>query len=313
MASYVLTRIRTAYAFRQVEQVRELSNVLINLPLREHRIIGQYYLVWCQFRECVCDYPTLEGIIEQTRTYKSKALIWRAGFDVYKGDFEAALYFYAEALKANPTVSDYIVASRGLALAKSMEGFHASALRDLERLIPLLSYAEPMTYCDVLNSYAVELIEAKRLSEAETVSSSVVSSPFAPYYPEWRETHEDIKERRLSRAKATFSAATALDEPKTLLHMPVREPGISVAEPFIAQQRAAVFDMQAWKKRKMSNQDQRPLKPTTNAEKQARLKELENIDGREILMQIMSALADESVADDQLRKALAILEGVDEG
>jgi len=225
LASRLLKEIRIAYAFRQVEQVRELSNLLINLPLREYQIIGQYYLVWCQFRECVCNYTILESIIEQTQTYKSKALIWRAGFDVYKGDSETALYFYKEALKAQPTASDYIVASRGIALVKSMEGFHGSALKDLERLVPLLRHAEPMTYYDVLNSFAVELIEANRLSEAQNVSLAAVSSPFGRYYPEWRETFSE------ARAKAKRSSMMSVHLPREP-EQPARETSEPVGNVF---------------------------------------------------------------------------------
>ena len=31
----------------RVEQVKELAQVLINIPIKEYQLIAQYYLVWC--------------------------------------------------------------------------------------------------------------------------------------------------------------------------------------------------------------------------------------------------------------------------
>ena len=91
---------------------------------------------------------------------------------MYQGNTEEALYFYTEAFKTQLTISDYIEASTGVAIVKSFEGFHRSALTDLEKLIPILRYAEPQVYYAVLNSYAVELDEAGRKDEARNVSQN---------------------------------------------------------------------------------------------------------------------------------------------
>src|SRR5215213_2844439 len=115
----IIQRLKAAHAFRQVEQVRELSRILINIPIKEYQLIAQYYLVWCKCRELNYHTEILERIIEQSRTYKAKALISRGAFEVYKGNTQDALYFYNEVLRAAPTVSEYIEASRGIALIKS--------------------------------------------------------------------------------------------------------------------------------------------------------------------------------------------------
>ena len=204
-ATFILGQIKHAYAFRRVERVRQLSNALINIPIREYQLIGLHYLAWCQCREHNFQDEILETIIEQTQTYKSKALISRAALDVYRGNFEGALHFYNESIRANPTVSDRIVASRGIATIKSLEGFHASALKDLEGLLPLLKHAEPLTYYEVTNSYAVELIEHNRLAEAHRASLVAVSSPFGPFYPEWQGTLLDVASKREQRSSIVFS------------------------------------------------------------------------------------------------------------
>jgi hypothetical protein len=194
LGNRILRRIKAAHAFRQVEQVRELAKILVNIPIKEYQLIAQYYLVWSQCRKSKYDTEALERIIEQTQTYKAKALISRAAFEVYKGDMAHALYFYTEALRTNPTLSDYIKASTGIATVKSMEGFHDLALKDLENLLPVLRHAEPLNYFEVANSYAVELGEAGRKDEASNVIKHVLASPFALVYPECEETARDLKE-----------------------------------------------------------------------------------------------------------------------
>ena len=81
----------------------------------------------------------------------------------------------------------------GIATVKGREGFHQSALTDMESLIPILRYAEPRLFFDLLNSYATELGTVGRLNEARNVSSIVLASPFIHAYPEWRETAEELK------------------------------------------------------------------------------------------------------------------------
>jgi tetratricopeptide (TPR) repeat protein len=192
LGNRIIRHIRAAHAFRQIEQVRELSRILINIPIKEYQLIAQYYLVWCKCREYEYPAQTLERIIEQTQTYKAKALISRAAFEVYKGNMENALYFYTESLRTNPTLPDYIKASTGIAMVKSVEGFHRTALKDLENLIPLLRHAEPANYFEVINAYAVESLENSRVEQAHNASLLTVSSPFAPFYPEYQQTYSEV-------------------------------------------------------------------------------------------------------------------------
>jgi AraC-like DNA-binding protein len=236
LGNRILHQIKAAYAFRQVERVAELSRILINIPLEEYQLIGRYYLVWCQFREAKCHENILEAIIEQTHTYRSKALTSRGSFELHKGKAETALYFYAEAIRGNPTASEYIVAARAIATVKSVEGFHASALRDLERLLPLLRHAEPLAYYEVLNSYAVELIKSNRVSEAHDASLVAVSSPFGRFYPEWQETWSEVRSKRKRRSTVAISRpeveaeyeAETLEPVSNVLQFPIEE---SVPEP----------------------------------------------------------------------------------
>jgi hypothetical protein len=192
LGNRVIREIKAAHAFRQTDKVRELARLLLNFPIKEYQLIAQYYLVWCKCREFQYHDKVLENISEQAQTYKAKALISRAAFEVYKGNMEQALYFYTEALRTKPALSDYIKASTGIATVKSMEGFHKSALKDLESLIPLLSHAEPLNYFEVINSYAVESLENNRVEQAYNASLLAVSSPFGLHYPEWQQTYLEV-------------------------------------------------------------------------------------------------------------------------
>ncbi|MFP5265572.1 MAG: hypothetical protein ACLGJB_27095 [Blastocatellia bacterium] len=205
LGNRIITQIKVAHAFRQVEPVRELARLLINFPIREYRIIAQYYLVWCDCRESKFNNAALETIIEQTQTYKTKALSSRGTFEWYKGNNEAAFYFYTEALKASPTVSEYVDLSRAIAVLKSQEGFHARSIQEMENLIPLIRHAEPLARYEFLNSYAVELGEVGRKEEARNVSRIVLASPFALAYPEWQDTHADLNLKQKSRSSVTIT------------------------------------------------------------------------------------------------------------
>ncbi len=125
----------------------------------------------------------------------------------------------------------------------------------------------------------------------------MLASPFAHAYSELRETREEIELRglRASRGVAVFAHASELSS---------------------ASQSARVLSSQEWEEKmaKQSNgdpQDKKRRGPTTSKEKEARLKEIEKLETRGMLLMIMEMLGDELVSDDQLRRALIILEGLE--
>jgi tetratricopeptide (TPR) repeat protein len=194
LGNRIIKRVKVAHAFRQIEQIRELSTLLLNIPIKEYQLIGQYYLYWCGYRNQEYDIASLETIIDHTRIYKAQALLSRGAIEYNNRRNQEALYFFTEALKARPNVSEYIAISTAIAVAKAADGFHNLALSDLEKLLPIIKHAEPRLYIDYLNSYAVELGEAGRVDEARNISRVVIASPFIHAYPEWQETARDLKE-----------------------------------------------------------------------------------------------------------------------
>jgi hypothetical protein len=280
----VLRAIKTAHAFRDVARVRELGRVLLSIPIKEYRAIAQYYLVWCDCREFKLRSDMLETIIDQTQTYKAKAFISRAGFEGLKGNIESELYFYTEALNCATDISDYITSSRAIAVIKSKEGFHNSALKDLEKIAPLTRYAEPLAYYDFLNSYAVELGEVGRKYEAHNIIQAVVASPLAFAYPEWRETAEELK--LTNRSFAAIDPAPLL--PPNVLAMPVsRREGEGL--PAWAGRPAQVIKFQKWK-RQMDDKKRDDYKP------------LEEGDLRGMLLGLMDIFVRDEITDEQRYK-----------
>jgi hypothetical protein len=249
LGNRIVKQIKTAQAFRHVEYVRELSKILINIPIKEYKLIAQYYFLWCDCRESKFDTDALEVIIEQSQTYKAQALSSRAAFEGYKGNPESAARFYLEGLKTRHTASEHIGLKLGIAMIKSMEGFHASALKDMEQLIPVIHYAEPQLFYNLLNSYATEVGTAGRLYEARNISRFVLASPFAFAYREWRETAEELRLPRRSMV--------ALRSPDSnVLALPERE---ASEQPSTQPKPAQVFNFAKLRKkilRKMKKQDE---------------------------------------------------------
>jgi hypothetical protein len=194
LGNRILHRIKAAHAFRQIEQVRELSRILINIPIKEYQLIAQYYLAWRGCREKRWDTKILELVAEQSHTYQTRALMSLGAVEGYNRDYTAELYYFNEALKTSPNVSDFIEISKAIAVIKAKEGFHKQALKDFENVLLVFKHANPFAYYDFLNSYAVELGESGRKYEARNISRIVLASPFIQAYPEWQQTARDLRE-----------------------------------------------------------------------------------------------------------------------
>jgi len=182
-------------AFRRYDKVNEIAQILINLPLKEHQIIGQYYLGLCKYRKGIDSIDTFEYVAERASTkYRIFAMHSLAAIGSRREDHDAELSWLVQSLKIAPSIQSF----RGIAILKAIEGSHEAAVTDFERYLPLTRYAEPLVYYDFLNSYAVELGEVGRKDEARNIMRVVLASPFAQAYPEWRETAHELKSSRRS-------------------------------------------------------------------------------------------------------------------
>ncbi len=197
----------TIQAFRQTEKLEELGLILSNFPIKEYRLAGQFYIGWSINRKGHDAQELFEKVVEESNTYRARALIDLGSRQARKGYFSSSIPYYTEALKYSQNTYTIVQAERSIAAAKGVEGYHIKALKDLKRIAPLVRYSPPIERLQYLNSLAIELAKVGRVEEARNVCQITLASPFAFAYPEWRETGQEIeqKSRRASRSVVAVS------------------------------------------------------------------------------------------------------------
>lgn len=227
-----------AHAVRRVGLVREAAEILSSFPLEQYQSIGQYYLAWCDRKKSDNSTSILEKLTETAPAhYRARAMHVLATIAARKQESETELHWLMESLRVHASVEGF----RGIAVLKAREGFHASALKSLEDIIPYLKHAEPLAYYDFLNSYAVELGEAGRKQEARNISRIVLASSLASAYPEWQETARELK----GPARSFVALEQTSKLPRNVVHMPLAE---HVKSEQVSYNRPAkVTDIQQWK------------------------------------------------------------------
>ncbi len=219
-----------AHAFRQFDKVKELGQLLSNIPIKSYQAIGYYFLGVAANSMGNGDQDKAQELFELVidtapDDYKIKSVLSLGALAFNKMDFDSALYFYQEPIKAGKLSMASIHAIRAISHLKSIEGSHTHAVKDLESVLPLIKHMQPHTYFDFLNSYAVELGEVGRMDEAENVSRLTIASPFAPYYPEWQSTYSEIVSTR-KRPRYVQVKAKAERQPSRQQALEIYEPDI---------------------------------------------------------------------------------------
>ncbi|HST19791.1 MAG TPA: hypothetical protein VLR90_01630, partial [Blastocatellia bacterium] len=197
LANRLIQLAEQAYAFRQFDKVKALGQILSNIPIKHYQAIGHYFLAVAANSMGNGDQDKARKLFELAvdtapDEYKVKAILSLGALAFNRSDFDSALYFYQETIKAGKLSAASLQAIRGTSTIRAIEGSHAQAVKELENALPLIKYAPAQTYFDILNSYSVELGEVGRTDEAEHVSRLTIASPFAPYYPEWQSTFSEI-------------------------------------------------------------------------------------------------------------------------
>jgi tetratricopeptide (TPR) repeat protein len=133
------------------------------------------------------------------RPYIARVIVEIAQTYDLEGDLSEALRYYVEAMKAAKGTDGLaaVHAAANMALLRSDDGDHHGALRELERLFPIIgstSYACPHLYYSYANNRAVVLSRAGRTEEARRSIRVALASPLAPRFPEWRDTAREIEE-----------------------------------------------------------------------------------------------------------------------
>lgn len=220
-----------AHSLRQFDKVKEAGLLLSNTPIERYQAIGYYFLAVAANNMGKGDQDEARRLFEVVvdtapDEYKLKSILSLGALALNRKDFESALYFYQETIRAGGLGLASLQAIRGITILKSVEGYHKSALADIEKVLPLVKFAPTNVYLDCLNSYAVELSEVGRLQEAENVSSLVIASPLTRYYPEWQETLAEVRSRRKQRSIVSISPPQEWEHDSTAL-----EPINNVVQP----------------------------------------------------------------------------------
>ena len=188
-----------AHAFRQFDKVEEIGQILSNIPIKDYQAIGYYFLAVAANKKGNGDQEKARQLYERAAEtapthYKAKALLSLAAVAANTNDRDLEMRYYLETIKAERISVAALEALRGIAIYKSIEGYHDKAVYDLESILPIIKFAPPHIYYDYLNSFAVELGEIGRKHEARSICKVILASPFIDAYPEWQETARDLRE-----------------------------------------------------------------------------------------------------------------------
>src|ERR1044072_8431903 len=105
LGNKLVRKAEIAQAFRHTSTVEELGSILFNLPLREYRLAGQYYLAWCDYRKGKDAQLDIEKIIEQSDTFRAKAFLTLSVIQEMHGEYELGLKSCQAAIRCNPSPS----------------------------------------------------------------------------------------------------------------------------------------------------------------------------------------------------------------
>jgi tetratricopeptide (TPR) repeat protein len=275
-----------AHAFRQFDKVKEMALLLSNLPIKSFQAIGHYFLAIATHRVANGNWDEAKRLFELAadtapHAYRVKATLSLGALSMRRNDFDSTLYYYRETIKAGKLSAASLIATRGIATVKSIEGDHRSAIADLEQVMPVMKYAPAHIHFDLLNSYAVELGEVGRKDEARNVMRVVLASPYAFAYPEWRETAEELKPSR--RSMVTVGAS-----PYNVLAMPEREHGEQIS---LQPKPARVLNFARLKK-KMDKKDK----------DQKTKKAVEDMTKQDLGWELIGLITENHASEEQLRQ-----------
>ena len=198
--------------------VEQVTQVMLALPISDElKNVGLFFQAKSLSRRKDFNQARqiLESIVEKsTPVYRARAFQCIGATYFESGQPNQALPFYVTAGKiaADCDLVTAVESQKMISVVRSIHGDHKQALALLEKLFPLvraLGKYYPVTYYDFLNSLAVELGEVGRLNEAKAACSIALASPFAPAYPEWIESRDEIKTKRTSATPSVIAFSQA--------------------------------------------------------------------------------------------------------
>ena len=247
LATALIRIAEHSIGLRDMETLAEVSEILLNLPVPEARQAGSYYcgLVMKRSGQVEQAQTALQRIADSpTGSYRARSMQTLGVIQQERGDLDQAGRLYFEAMRAGGRHDSITAISLRLTISaiKSVIGDHQAALVDLEGLLPLMRVTArhlPFFFYVYHADLAYELGQVGRTEEAEATCAIALASPFAPAYPEWRETRDEIAAKRLAGTPSVVAISRLPEkapspevEPK-----PNREPSRPLASPWPAHPR----------------------------------------------------------------------------
>jgi hypothetical protein len=313
-----------AYAAQQYEFLGIVGKTLLGMPaMTQNQSLGLYYYALHLNKGGMGDVERATVLFERVANeaslpFRAKALLGLGKNAYLSSSPKTARWYYQEAarLLSRGTTLDPVtttITGRYLAALKSWDGDHRGALADLENLQPIARLAgllQPAPYYDYLNSLAVEWAEAGRLTEARHLSEITNASPYAPIYPDWRETLNEInvKASRPSRSVIPVSQipSEVTNTPTKIVSWPagiVREAGL---EPRRSTSLARIINLNDWKKKL-------DTKSNGNKQKRPSLEQIRAMTLEEKQATITRCVYSDEVTDEMLDSILQVTLGSETG
>lgn len=322
----VVSAAMNAYWMRRMDAVGEAAALLRGFEeIGHYANLGEYFQALC-FKRAGQDGAVgkiFEQLSEVAPSAMKPQILLSAGAAYYdRGDYDTAVPVYGEALRAGRDFDwgAALWARRMIAQVKALNGDVRAALKEFESLLDLalaIGRVRPFILHDFLNAYAVVLTMAGRRTEASNVARIVLASPYAPAYPEWRETALEAglpasadggPDRMIfvvgSRLQADEPSVAAERPQNVRLMVPHAGQPSPAAHPSARRKKAPVVSLKNWQLRRgMGERDLEPLPPRaledyTLAELQLRAGRSLYKDGLEKRKLVRMILAVEAIAQD---------------
>jgi hypothetical protein len=294
LANRLIRLAEHAHAFRQFDRLKEIGEMLSNLPIKSYQAIGSYYLAVFYNKCGNGDLEKAKGLLTFAADtalpyYRGKAMLSLAAVSAHSKKPDAELYFFTEtlneALKTSGNVTICLSAFQGIAVQKAKQGYHRQALKDLENILPGIKYASAYTYFDILNSYAVELGEVGRVTEAINIARIVLASPFALAYPEWQQTAADLQVQARSYSRSMIQVGGH----SNVLSMTPSSERVVESLPI---QPAKVFRLAEWKEKMVKQPNDEPDE------------NLDKMDRKDLLVKLLELTTKDDIDEEKLREVV---------
>jgi hypothetical protein len=218
LAHNLILMAEAAYIHQDLNAIKEVSELLVNLPIPKAQSAGLWYQVYLQKRKGQLSEATqnLEELIANRKAlprYRARAIQTLGLIQHESGNLDLARQLYIESAQRirYEFPQDAITISDSIILYSHVRADQGDIKQSLNELLSIENLIQKLrnprltpTYC---NNVAVGLLENGRIQEAARYSRVACQSPLAFAYPEWQETAIEIEQHVASKNIVTVTVA----------------------------------------------------------------------------------------------------------